>query len=331
MLLSVSKNCIFLSGLYPLLRQSNEGGIYIALHVGLTNSVQFNALEDLRPDYVDLSLSYCGMENCSCGYGFGPQKRTKYVIHIITKGKGFYQVDGKTYSLHANQAFLIVPDVTTYYEADQEDPWSYIWIGFSGIKAYECVSNAGLVAENPVGSYSCTDKLIDYVDQMLAAHQLTYANELKRTSLIMSFMATMIEDYVATTPDHNKYDYPGAVYVKHAVNYLTKNYSKKIKITELAQYIGINRSYLTTSFKKAMKVSPKDFLVNLRMDKAASILRQTNTPINAIAASVGYDDSLAFSKIFKLKYGVSPKLFRETPESLITTTKKGAYQRSQLL
>lgn len=62
--------------------------------------------------------------------------------------------------------------------------------------------------------------------------------------------------------------------------------------------------------------------MNLRMEKAVSLLSQTDLSVGAIASHVGYEDPLAFSKIFKQKYGLSPKTYRETPELLITGTKK---------
>lgn len=295
------------------------------LQVGYTDSANYKCLEDLQRDYVDLYLSYCGIENCEAGFGFGPNTRTEYVIHVITKGRGFFQVGKEIYPLEKDQAFLITPGVESYYEADKEDPWSYIWIGFNGLKSYECISNAGFSKEEPTISINCTDKLISCISQMLDARQLTYANELKRGSLLMQFMAFIIEDYSLRDQEHINYDYSGAIYVKHAINFMSHNYSKKIKINDLANYIGINRSYLTNSFKKAMGVSPQEFLVTLRMNKAASLLQKTALPISTIATQVGYDDPLAFSKIFKQKYSVSPKAFREMPEQLVTLGKKNDY------
>ena len=48
-------------------------------------------------------------------------------------------------------------------------------------------------------------------------------------------------------PSHR---YPNSVYVEHAVDYIAANFDKRLKINELADRIGVNRSYLTSSFKK---------------------------------------------------------------------------------
>ena len=85
----------------------------------------------------------------------------------------------------------------------------------------------------------------------------------------MLFFATLMEDYKKIVPAIvNQHSYPGSVYVKHAMDYIAHHYREKIKISELADYIGVNRSYLTSSFKKAIGCSPQEYLVNLRMEKA---------------------------------------------------------------
>ena len=66
--------------------------------------------------------------------------------------------------------------------------------------------------------------------------------------------------------------------------------------------------------------------MNLRMDKARSLLTKTDLPINAVASAVGYSDQLAFSKIYKQYYGLSPKAYREQGEELIVFAKKGDYE-----
>lgn len=308
-----------------------KGVILISPKVGFTNSTQYKCLEDLQRDYLDLYLSYCGTEDVYPGFAFGPQVRTEYVLHIVRKGKGTFTTGGKTYHLGKDQAFLIYPDIETIYQADREDPWSYMWVGFNGIKANECVTNAGFSTDNPVKILQCADVLHDYISQMLQAHALTYANDLRRTGLLMEFWSTLIEEYTAARHQRTNYDYPGTVYVKSAINYMSHNYAKKIKIAELAEHIGINRSYLASSFKKAMGISPQEFLINIRMDKAVSLLKHSTLPVTDIANQVGYDDPLSFSRIFRQRYDMSPRAYREKEEVLITSSEKYGYLHNKPL
>ena len=79
-----------------------------------------------------LTVYFCGKEECQPGHYFGPAVRPHYLIHVILKGKGIFQKSGVTYTLKRGDAFLIPPMESTYYQADQEDPWSYAWVGFDG-------------------------------------------------------------------------------------------------------------------------------------------------------------------------------------------------------
>lgn len=198
--------------------------------------------------------------------------------------------------------------------------------GITGYRAKEYVEHAGFTKRAPIRRVNCEKELNTYIDGILEAHQLSYTDELKRNGYLMLFFATLMEDYKKTVPGMaNQHSYPGGVYVKHAMDYIAYHYREKIKINELADYIGVNRSYLTSSFKKAIGCSPQEYLVNLRMEKAREMLRNTDMQINAIAAAVGYQDQLAFSKIFKQHFGASPKAYREMGEELQLVSKKGDY------
>ena len=80
----------------------------------------------------DLKILFSGKAVCESLYSFGPAVRPNYIIHIVTKGKGRYQLDNESYEVTAGQGFIIPPDTRTFYQADKEDPWSYYWIGFEG-------------------------------------------------------------------------------------------------------------------------------------------------------------------------------------------------------
>src|SRR5699024_6540097 len=98
--------------------------------------------------FSDFYLCFCGYAKCEPLHSFGPAVRPNYLIHIITEGKGRYTVGEKQYDLREGQGFLIEPEVQTFYQADRESPWSYMWIGFSGTRAKEYLADLGLGGNN---------------------------------------------------------------------------------------------------------------------------------------------------------------------------------------
>ncbi|WP_423236561.1 helix-turn-helix transcriptional regulator [Clostridium magnum] len=91
---------------------------------------------------------------------------------------------------------------------------------------------------------------------------------------------------------------------------MKNNYSWSIKVTDIANYIGVNRSYLYTLFMKSTGISPQQYLNTFRISRAKELLTLTDLSIEAISLSCGYRDPLGFAKAFRQSIGVSPSNFR---------------------
>lgn len=102
------------------------------------------------------------------------------------------------------------------------------------------------------------------------------------------------------------------MYLEFAVNYIESNISEPITINELAGLIGISQTYLYTIFNNRFNISPKQYILSAKLSRAKKMLVDTNMSITEIASSVGYDDSLAFSKVFSSKEKMSPQKYRNT-------------------
>lgn len=281
-----------------------------------TDSANYKCLECLRHKNFDLYLCYCGIEHCDPCHTYGPTERTEYLVHYILSGKGTFTTNGVTYHLSSHQAFLILPNETTVYTADKDQPWTYVWVGFDGEKAKTYLSYANLDETHRVCSFPYANLMFEQVQNMLNARELTYSNELKREGYLYLFLSYLIEHQSLTNSVDKEFDYPYQTHVNRAIQFIQDNYHKHIKIQALANHIGISRSCLTSSFKKALNMSPQSYLLSYRLDKACLLLKNTSLTINIIANNVGYDDPLAFSKLFKLHKGVSPTAYRSINESL---------------
>lgn len=288
---------------------------------GTTSSFHSSAfpqesVADLHNNYLGPSpyhVNYCGYEACYPGYSFGPCSRTSYLLHVIYKGCGKYYVPGRVYDVCAGQIFLIYPGIITTYQADVEDPWSYAWIGFNGHRSEAILSQLGFSSDHHVLTVDDPQPLYECVLNMMGTHRITYANELYRTAELLRFFAYIADHLVGTTcsaPGYSK-----STYAQLAMRYLDNNFTTHIKISDLADHIGVDRSYLTKSFRDEYHISPQEYLIRLRMEKAEQLLESSNDSVSVIAMQVGYTDALAFSKIFKLRTGYSPSAYREQHKS----------------
>ena len=301
--------------------------------VGYTETENYRCLEDLEQvkhmEILDpLTLCYCGIEQCQPRFRFGPYVRNKYVIHVVLSGKGTYRVGKKEYTVSAGQAFLIRPGEETIYRADDQEPWRYTWIGFRGYKADTVVREMGFADGNYVVDLEDTATVEQEITNMLDHRGISYVNVLRRKSYFYSFLTHMVgeNEKKKNIKENDNCDEFRQLYVRRATEYIMASYNKKIRISDIAEEIGLNRSYLSNIFKKEMNMSPQDFLITFRLEKAAQMLRESNESVRNIAYSTGYDDSLSFSKAFKQKYNMSPSAYRSALPELVNSENKGDYQ-----
>ncbi len=94
--------------------------------------------------------------------------------------------------------------------------------------------------------------------------------------------------------------------VQLAMEILTEDLSKRYSASELAGRFGISESSLKNYFRGIYGKGYSEYLTELRMEKAASLLAKGGLKVAAVAAAVGYGNQSRFAKVFKTHYGVTP-------------------------
>lgn len=92
---------------------------------------------------------------------------------------------------------------------------------------------------------------------------------------------------------------------------MENHYYDPITIQDIADHLGLNRSYLHRIFKSFTGSSIQSYLLDYRMRQACILLKTTTLSVRAIAHSVSYIDPLYFSRIFHQKMGMSPSEYRK--------------------
>lgn len=255
-----------------------------------------------------LFVNCCGMSRTEPFHSFGPAIKPHFVIHFVISGKGKFSIGNKDYSLEAGYGFVIPPDELTFYQADEQDPWTYVWVGFNGSMADELIKSMGLSAATPVFKSDKDKEFTKAVMDMMEHNTFGVANDLRRNGQLYLFLSLIAESaHIEEKGELDKADY----YVRRAVEFILSNYCNPIKITDVADYVCINRSYLYTLFKDAMGMSPQQFLTTFRITKAAELLQMTDLPVESIALSCGYSDPIVFTKSFKQMKEMSPSSYRK--------------------
>ena len=281
----------------------------------LYETSRYRCLEYPQKQSNDLFLILCGVEQCLPGYAFHSDHRSGYHLHVILSGKGELRTGGKTTPLHFGQMFVTKPEEDIWYQADPQDPWSYCWMAYGGNNALRHTESAGFTPG--VNWLPCNleqDRFYDLVKRVLDQPNLNRASDLLRMGLLVEYLALAIEsNYRSEKVPRKESEYSADVYVEYAATYIRENFASA-KISDVAAYIGIHRSYLTNIFKEKKGISPQEYLMQCRMKQASALLLETDLAVQEVGLRVGYDNALTFSKIFKAYYNASPKHYRQSKQ-----------------
>ncbi len=275
------------------------------------NELYFSIFPNER--FIDLGLYQFGMEQCSPSHSYGPAARNHFLFHYIISGTGTLYADDstgttKTYHLKSGEGFLIFPNQITTYIADKELPWEYVWIEFDGLRAKEAMDTAGFSLDRPIFHTKKRDMSQKMEEELvyIATHSdETIFNIIGHLYLFLDyFMRATVSTVVKGSTKLQDY------YIKEAITYIEQNFQNDISVVDIANRLGINRSYFGKIFKQTLKQTPQEFLINYRMIKATELLRLTKMSIGDISKAVGYENQLHFSRAFKKIYNISPREWR---------------------
>lgn len=255
----------------------------------------------------ELSFLFCGRRNCHPGEAVGPAVREHYLMHYCLAGRGVYRAQGISYEIGPGEGFLILPGELSSHQADLEEPWNHIWVGFTGTKSAEYLKCCGLDREHRTYQCAQPQRLEACVEAMIGFDTAGAGNELLLLGELYTFLGLVAQ---STQSQVRRSRETGSEYVEIAAEYIRKHFQEDLTVAKLARYVGLNRSYLTTVFQNTVNMSPQQYLMRFRMERAAQMLQEGDLTVGEIARSCGYPDPLTFSKAFKRTMGATPSQYR---------------------
>lgn len=264
---------------------------------------------------IDLALLFYGQERCIAGQ-IGPLHiREHYTLYIILDGCGLLHTGGASYALTTDKALLVYPNASVSWETDGSTPWTYAYFAFNGARTDEYLYSCGLSIANPVANLSAGHDIRHILSQMLEVDGSTSGAGIKQQGLFFMLMAEMIahadqeQSPLAQTSETR--------YAKQAINIMELNYGEDIRITDIAGELGLERSHFCRLFKHVTGMSPSAFLLNLRINRARTLLANSDCTIEQIARSVGYHEPKVFSRVFKRINQLAPSSYRDECNSVL--------------
>ena len=286
------------------------------------NAMDINVayVDDENPNVEDLTvpvkINNCGYYRVHTGPVIEtphPEGRNDYQLLYIAAGKGYFYFKGSETPTVVTKGHMVLfrpkePQVYNYYVEDKTEVY---WVHFTGWKIEEYLDSYELPKEENVFFTGVSPDYPWIYNQIIREMQLQRANYDDIIKLYLHHILLTINRYIKESQQTSNETIND---IERAVHYFNDNYTKPISIEQYAEEHLMSANWFIHSFKSVMKVPPMQYITNLRIAAAKGYLDNSNKTINEIAAAVGYDNALYFSRVFKKRTGMSPSEYKNRSE-----------------
>lgn len=275
-------------------------------------------LNDIRP-YVRFMITCVDMLHSD--YVIPLEHRIVY----INEGTAEFAVDDKTFTVEKNEMFLISAGVP--YKMRSLGHTSTVWMYFDLTmdnkgkrERLKPPSRKDFADEN--GAFFCNRRLL-YEDRPVRFLHIIEASSLIKQAnrigeyldngtggkyqddMVSGMTITLIASIFERMSSSGERNFAGNV-ATLALEYIHKNYSKRISLDDIAAAINFHKSYTNRCVKKETGLSVHKYLLNYRLEQAMQFLMYTDLSVSEVAETVGFTSPKGFAAAFKSYYDISP-------------------------
>ncbi len=255
-------------------------------------------------------IYWAGHRYCEPNHHVGPRVLDGYKLIFVLKGKGMLSTQGGAFQpIEQGDMFALFPKERHEYQADPNDPWEIMWVGFSGAIAPLLIESIGLSSINYIRKNiinSSIKKTLTTLTNALGDREDT--NRFAATGqlyVLLSYLKNA-SGLIETMADDAK----SLSCVASATRFIEQNYYIELDVQTLCDYVNYSRSYLSRVFHQETGYTIPEYINKIRIDNAMALLHDTNLSLREVASTVGIHDSFYFSKLFKKYTGKTPREYR---------------------
>ncbi len=232
----------------------------------------------------------------------------EYQINYITEGSGLFETSTDQFKVVPGSILVLQPGAWHRYKPDSNTGWNEHYIGFNGDFCSHFFQEVFFQSAKPViyiGFQESMLKLffeiIQNVKEEKTGHQqVSAANTILMLSKILSVVRN--QEFAGKTIERT---------IQKACLHFRENLHSNINIEELAKELNVGYSYFRQMFRKYTGISPTQYHLSLRIQRAKDLLTSTDQSFKEIAIDLGFESYFYFSRIFKDKTGRSPMEFKK--------------------
>jgi AraC-like DNA-binding protein len=214
------------------------------------------------------------------------------------------RVDGTILGFPANSLIAWTPDAGHHY-GNHAAPWSHSWVHAQGPFIRHAIRRAGLAAGRVM---QLNDPSI--LERALLAMHEELTTQAEPDPVIIKNLFVNLLRSLRRSFDSCQAAKPIPERFLRIKAYLEAHYPDRLTLTDMARLAHLSVPHFCSEFKRYFETPPLEFVIRLRMHAAAHHLRNANHSISDVARLAGYEDLFYFSKLFKKRFGMSPRALR---------------------
>jgi AraC-like DNA-binding protein len=236
-----------------------------------------------------------------------PSGSSNYQLLYIAEGKARFQIREEMYTLEKGSCVLYSPEEPQYYYYHLEDTPDIYWVHFSCHRENDFLQKTGFQNNNiySVGTHISYVQLFDAMIQELQLKQPFFEEQLR--FMMQELLLKMGRNQIREKTIFESYNKE----VEEAIRLFHQTPEKEFTIKEFTKERGLNYYRFIDNFTHYIGVSPRQYIINIRMTIAKDLLMNSLFQITEVARLTGYENALYFSRLFKKTCGLSPTEYRE--------------------
>ncbi len=238
-----------------------------------------------------------------------PEGRSDYQLLYIASGKAHFYFSGTKYTVCAGNMVLLQPFQEQQYVYYLSDKPEVYWLHFTGSDVDLLLRRSGIPMDETYFATGCSVAYANLFNEII--HELQTACTGFEEILVLNFKKLLLlihryrEDQKQSISTFMRQE------VHLACVYFSENHRQAVCIRDYVRSRGMSLSWFQRSFKETTGYTPMQYVITIRMNSAKKLLETTDYGIADIAALVGYDDPLYFSRLFHKHSGASPSVYRK--------------------
>ena len=228
-----------------------------------------------------------------------------YVFEHVISGKGHIECGGRHYDVKAGDFYFLNRLYSHSYWSDKDDPYYKLWINAGGRLLDGVVNACGFTDGAVVVPDSDTLHYFEELHETLADVDAENAEE--RIRICEGILCQMLLTVRDELHRHQRAEISTAERIK---DFIDSGLSYDMSLDDIVRHFYLNKSYIISIFSAKYGYTPKQYILDRKMQAARTMLEEDYDTIAEIADTLHFSSSQHFSSSFKKSIGISPNAYR---------------------